>query len=70
MIYTKFGPNRFSRFDVYKRTDKQTDRQAKFMYIILILICKVLLLGKLIADAYTLRTYLNQCSRGGNCKQE
>ena len=31
--YTKFGPDRFSRFDVYGiQTNKQTDRQAKFMW--------------------------------------
>ena len=33
----KFGPDRFSRFDVYwiqtdRQTDKQTNRQAKFIY--------------------------------------
>ena len=37
MSHKKFGPDRFSRFDVYwiqtnKQTDKQTDRQAKFIY--------------------------------------
>ena len=34
MTYTKFGPDRFSRFDVsWIQTDKQTtDRQAKFIY--------------------------------------
>ena len=36
MSLKKFGPDRFSRFDVYwiqtnKQTDKQTDRQAKFI---------------------------------------
>jgi len=35
--HKKFGPDRFSRFDVYwiqtnRQTDKQTDRQAKFIY--------------------------------------
>ena len=37
MSHKKFGPDRFSRFDVYwiqtnKQTDKQTNRQAKFIY--------------------------------------
>ena len=37
MSHKKFGPDRFSRFDVYwiqrnKQTNKQTDRQAKFIY--------------------------------------
>ena len=37
MSHKKFGPDRFSRLDVYwiqtnKQTDKQTDRQAKFIY--------------------------------------
>ena len=41
MSHKKFGPDRFSRFDVYwiqtnkqtnKQTDKQTDRQDKFIY--------------------------------------
>ena len=37
MSHNKFGPDRFSRFDVYwiqtnKQSDKQTDRQAKFIY--------------------------------------
>ena len=33
MSHKKFGPDRFSRFDVYWiQTDKQTDRQAKFIY--------------------------------------
>ena len=33
MSHTKFGPDRFSRFDVYWiQTKKQTDRQAKFIY--------------------------------------
>ena len=31
---------------------------------------KVLMQGKLIAVSYTLRTYLNQFSLGGFCKQE
>ena len=36
--HTKFGPDWFSRFDVYWiqtniQTNKQTDRQAKFIYI-------------------------------------
>ena len=31
--YKKLGPDRFSRFDVYWiQTNKQTDRQAKFIY--------------------------------------
>ena len=34
--HTKFGPDWFSRFDVYwlqkKQTNKQTPRQAKFIY--------------------------------------
>ena len=35
--HKKFGPDRFSRFDVYwiqtnKQTNKQTNRQAKFIY--------------------------------------
>ena len=34
MSHKKFGPDRFSRFDVYwiqtnKKTNRQTDRQAK-----------------------------------------
>ena len=34
MSHKKFGPDRFSRFKFigYKQTDKQTDRQAKFIY--------------------------------------
>ena len=37
MSHKKFGPDRFSRFDVYwiqtnRQTDKQTDRQAKFIH--------------------------------------
>ena len=37
MSHTKFGPDRFSRFDVYwiqidRQTNKQTDKQAKFIY--------------------------------------
>ena len=31
---------------------------------------KVIMQGKLIADVYTLRTYWNQFSLGGICKQE
>ena len=32
MSHKKFGPDRFSRFDVYWiQTDRQTDRQAKFI---------------------------------------
>jgi len=38
MSHKKFGPDRFSRFDVYwiqtnKQTDKQTDRQTSQIYI-------------------------------------
>ena len=33
MYHKKFGPDRFSRFDVYWiQTDRQTDRQAKSVY--------------------------------------
>ena len=32
--------------------------------------CKVIMQGNLIAVAYTLRTYRNQFSLGGICKQE
>ena len=33
MSHKKFGPDRFSRFDVYWiQTNRQTDRQAKFIY--------------------------------------
>ena len=37
MSHKKFGPDRFSRFDVFwiqtdRQTNKQTDRQAKFIY--------------------------------------
>ena len=37
MSHKKFGPDRFSRFDVYwiqtnRQTNRQTDRQAKFIY--------------------------------------
>ncbi len=33
MSHTQFGPDRFSRFDVYWiQTNKRTDRQAKFIY--------------------------------------
>ena len=33
MSHKKFGPDRFSRFDVYWiKTNRQTDRQAKFIY--------------------------------------
>ena len=33
--HTKFGPDRFSRFDVYLiQTDRQTDRQAKYTYLL------------------------------------
>jgi len=36
MSHKKFGPDQFSRFDVYwiqtdRQTDKQTNRQAKFI---------------------------------------
>ena len=33
-LHTKFGPDRFSRFDVYliQTTNRQIDRQAKFIY--------------------------------------
>ena len=32
MSHTKFGPDRFSRFNVYwiKQTDKQTEKQSKY----------------------------------------
>ena len=35
MFHTKFGLDRFCRFDVldWTQTDKQTDRQAKYIYI-------------------------------------
>ena len=37
MSHKKFGPDRFSRFDVYwiqtdRHPDRQSDRQAKFIY--------------------------------------
>ena len=33
MSHKKIGPDQFSRFDVYWiQTDRQTDRQAKFIY--------------------------------------
>ena len=37
MSHKKFGPDRFSRFDVYwmqtnKQTNRHPDRQAKFIY--------------------------------------
>ena len=37
MSHNKYGPDRFSRFDVYwiqtnKETDRQTHRQAKYIY--------------------------------------
>ena len=37
MSHKKFGPDRFSRFDVYwiqtdRQINRQTDRQAKFIY--------------------------------------
>ena len=37
MYHKKFGPDRFSRFDVYwihtdRQTNRQTPRQAKFIY--------------------------------------
>ena len=33
MSYTKLGPDRFSRYDVYWiQANRQTDRQAKFIY--------------------------------------
>ena len=37
MSHKKFGPDRFSRFDVYwiqtdRQTNKHPDRQAKFIY--------------------------------------
>jgi len=33
MSHKKFGPDRFSRFDVYWiQTNRQTDKQAKFIY--------------------------------------
>ena len=33
MSHKKFGPDRFSRFDVYWiQTNRQTDRQAKLIY--------------------------------------
>ena len=45
MSHKKFGPDRFSRFDVYWiQTNRQTDRQAKFIYRCLITIYSVQLL--------------------------
>ena len=39
MSHKKFGPDRFSRFDVYWiQTDRQTNRQAKFIYRLLLLL--------------------------------
>ena len=33
-VHTKFGPDRFSRFDVYWiQKDRQTEGQAKYIYI-------------------------------------
>ena len=46
MSHKKFGPDRFSRFDVYwiqtnKQTNKQTDRQAKFIYRYELFLCSL-----------------------------
>ena len=39
MSHKKFGPDRFSRFDVYWiQTNKQTNRKAKFIYRLLLLL--------------------------------
>ena len=35
-----------------------------------VVVSKVIMQGKLIAIAYTMRTYWNQFSLGGICKQE
>ena len=38
--HTKFGPDRFSRFDVYwTQTDGHPNRQVKYIYIKICLIC-------------------------------
>ena len=55
MSHKKFGPDRFSRFDVYWI---QTDRQAKFIYrFILILQIKQIEPLKLTAWLYAERMY-------------
>ena len=46
------------------RTGARTE--VRYMFVK----CKVLMQGKLIPVAYTLRTYWNQFSLGGICKQE
>ena len=50
MSHKKFGPDRFSRFDVYwiqtnKHPNKQTDRQAKIIYRLMTFHKTLLFLG-------------------------
>ena len=47
-----------------------TIHHVSIIYIPKVVSIKVLMQGKLIAVAYTLRTYWNQFSLGGICKQE
>ena len=57
MSHKKFGPDRFSRFDVYWiQTNRQTDRQAKFIYryIYSTLILTKILFNKLNGILYNL----------------
>ena len=58
MSHKKFGPDRFSRFDVYWiQTNKQTDRQAKFIYRFIALFSFLdLILKKSVADQTIFRT--------------
>ena len=51
MSHKKFGPDRFSLFDVYwiqtnKQTNRQTDRQAKFIYRYIDTGCPILHISK------------------------